>query len=141
MTEGFRVEGLNELIADLGKVPLDVRNKMVRSGIRKAMKPIEQETIRRAPVGDTGSLSDSIKLSSSSRGGEVRAKVKADGKQAPHAHLVEFGHHIRGKKDGPSHGFVKAHPFIRPAFDTKVNESLKILAEEVGDSLDKTLKK
>ncbi len=64
----------------------------------------------------TGRLCRSIRVRKTRDGFEVRAN-------APHAHLVEFGHRIK-KENGEYDGHVPPHPFLRPARDEVLNNLL-----------------
>ena len=133
MTRDFKpkIDGLDELLKDFRTLPGKIRGKYAARAAKEAIEPIYSETVRRAPV-YTGELAESIKISRSRRGGLVSAKVKVS---APHAHLVEFGHNIRSKKGGESFGFVKEHPFIRPAFDNNLQNAIDTYDRVLTDGL------
>lgn len=65
-----------------------------------------------------------------------------DRKKAPHSHLIEFGHDLwRGgrKRAGQGHlvGTVRAHPYLRPAFDAVRVGALKVVSTMVNVQLSK----
>lgn len=71
--------------------------------------------------------------------------VGVDRKKAPHAHLVEFKHDLwRGgkKRKGQGHFIkeVKAHPYLRPAFDAiRRFQAKSIAAMQINDRIIKKL--
>lgn len=57
------------------------------------------------------------------------------GTKSPIAHLVEFGHaEVRGDHQV---GTVPAYPFLRPAADAHVEESVTIIGETLGQEIEK----
>lgn len=110
------------------------------SGVNRALEagavPIEQQMLHNAstdPKIITGDLHDSIhvgKVKKRSAGGKaITIGVHHKEKGAFYANPVEFGH------GGPAP--APAHPFVRPAFDTKVDEAYAIMKGVLRDELSK----
>lgn len=98
----------------------------VNKALREGAKPIEQQMLANAssdPKIITGDLHDSIHTGTvkKRRDGGKRITIGVHYKErgAYYANPVEFGH------GGP--GPAPAHPFVRPAFDTRVDESYEIM--------------
>lgn len=110
------------------------------AGVSRALEagavPIEQQMLHNAstdPKIITGDLHDSIhtgKVKKRSAGGKaITIGVHHSEKGAFYANPVEFGH------GGPAP--APAHPFVRPAFDTKVEEAYGIMKDILRDELTK----
>jgi len=124
-------------------------NKVVRGILNKAAKPIIQKAQELVPKGD-GDLQKSIGTipgRGRGRGEQVYIGPRRGGRFKGYAgHLVEYGtapHLIRAKAAGGQlrlHGNVFAeevhhpgaapHPFMRPAADQKIPESVDIIKSE-----------
>ena len=109
-------------------------------GVSRALEagavPIEQQMLHNAstdPQLITGDLHDSIhtgKVKKRSAGGKhITVGVHHKERGAYYAVPVEFGH------GGPAP--APAHPFVRPAFDTKVEEAYEIMKGILRDELAK----
>ena len=109
-------------------------------GINRALEagavPIEQQMLHNAstdPKIITGDLHDSIhtgKVKKRSSGGKaITIGVHHKEKGAFYANPVEFGH------GGPAP--APAHPFVRPAFDTRADEAYAIMKDILRDELSK----
>ena len=134
------VKGLSELNKVLQSLPAKVEQNVLRGALRAGALVIEQEAKAQVPV-KTGTLRDSIKTRTKSKGGKVIAAIQAGGKsgkkgvmqaqsgrlyagwkQAFYAHMIEYGtapHKITAKDGGwLSFGGVFAksieHPGIAP---------------------------
>lgn len=110
------------------------------SGVNRALEagaaPIEQQMLRNAssnPKIITGALHESIHTGTvkkrSSGGKGITIGVHHGEKGAYYANPVEHGH------GGPAP--APAHPFIRPAFDTRVDEAYEIMKTVLRDELTK----
>lgn len=103
--------------------------KLSMKALRKAGRVIVKEAKLRVPV-RTGLLKKSIALRAKQRRKRGSpAIVVGTTKDAPHAHLIERGHVQVGKRGKK---FVAARPFLRPAFDTKHDEFVRLLGDELG---------
>lgn len=120
-----------ELLAALDRLERSVRKRVAQKIIRRAAAPIRDDARTRAPV-RTGDLRDSIKTYTSVRTNYAGGKVES---RIPYAHLVEFGtkpHFQKRKLKSDKrarrviHPGADPKPFLRPAFDSKKNESIEI---------------
>lgn len=140
MTVTLKIEKthLSDMVGKFRSVEPDLHRKYGRQMVKKALEPVKQAAELRAPDGPSGNLKRAFKTTSSTRGAEIKSEVFPDPKIAPHAHLVEFGHrnvgHKPDKKDLGSR--TPEHPFLRPAFDSRLSEMEVILADEIGTFLD-----
>lgn len=152
----FEIKGLAELHKTLQELPVTIERNIMRGGLRAAGKVIETEAKRLVRV-ESGEVRDSIRVSMRvrSKAGWVNAQVKAGGKKAWYARLVEFGtarHWIRPKnkkslffaglmREAVDHPGAKKRPFMRPAFDTKAKAAIEAMADYIRARLPKELKK
>ena len=133
---GFDVKGLGALANDLaalaGAVGEDgpVINKALEAGAA----PIEQQMLANAssdPKIITGDLHDSIKTHGIKKrregGRRITIGVKHSEKGAYYANPVEYGH------GGPAP--APAHPFVRPAFDTRYPDACEEMKRVLRDAL------
>lgn len=138
----FKLEGskkLQKALADLGKASR--QRKVLRQSLNKASTPVNREAKRRAPR-DTGTLRKSIgKVSRTYSGGSVVVVIGArtgfsyvdefgnNHEPVNYAHLVEFGH------AGPFP--AEAHPFLRPAYESKEKQIQRIFNETAWEKIKK----
>jgi HK97 gp10 family phage protein len=118
---------------------------------------VSEEAKRLAPPDKTGELRKSIRVSMRvlSKAGWVNAQIKAGGKKAWYARLVEFGtarHWIKPKnrkslffaglaREIVDHPGARPKPFMRPAFDAKAQVAIEEMANYIRQRLPKELKK
>lgn len=158
MSDLMHIEGGAELFKALGELPVKIERRVLRGALRAGAKVIEEEAKRRVPV-KTGALRDSIRVSTSARGGQVTATIKAGGKkggQVYYAHLVEYGSapHVILPGGGTKAGKVLAsaarilgekvdhpgsapHQFMRPALDTQAQAALDAMADYARTRIEK----
>lgn len=153
-----KVEGLAELHRLLQDLPAKLEANVLRGGMRAGAKVIEAEAKRIVPVGtgpQAGELRDSVRVSVRSIKGKVQATIKAGGKKAWYARLVEFGtaaHLIRPKnrkslffaaiaREEVHHPGAKKKPFMRPALDSKAPQAVQTLADYIRARLPKEFRK
>lgn len=74
------------------------------------------------------------KTSGTQQGHRISANV---GPTEPHAHLVEFGTGARHHKSGKSTGVMPAQPFVRPAFDNRVDDAVITMKIGLGTEIGK----
>lgn len=134
----------------LDSLPQKLEANIMRSALRQGAKVLAEEAKRNVPVMD-GDLRDSIRVSTRSRRGVVSATVKAGNKKAWYWRFVEFGtaaHNIAGKKGGflsfgglfrksVAHPGAQAKPFMRPALDSKANDAIQAVGEQIRKRLTK----
>ncbi len=123
----IRIEGMKELIDKIRDLPIKLQRQLERGALRKALQPLKNAIESKAPVGETGRLADSIVIRTRTKKGALSGEVVV---QAPHSHLVEFGHRMVSHS-GREVGVVPPHPFARPALDETASEVLRIAANEV----------
>lgn len=133
---------LKDLLKRLDDLPGKIEANIVRGALRVALKPIFEAAKAAAPVGDTGRLQQSVRVSSSikSRRGEVISQVKAGGKTpkgyAFHAYMVERGTKPHGKHPG-----TPARPFMETAFNEHSDEFVKLYSDYMRKRIPKELGK
>ena len=152
MTE-IEVKGLAGLQALLDELPARIEGNVVRGGLRAAAKVVEMEAKRLCPVGKTGDLRDSIRVTLRSKHGHISATVKAGNARAFYAHMVEFGtarHWIKPKnrkslfvagllREAVDHPGAKKEPFMRPAIDGKADEAIDAMAVYLRERIPKEI--
>jgi HK97 gp10 family phage protein len=140
MTE-TTIEGLAELDRMLKELPARLEGTVVRGGLRAGATVLQKAARELAPV-RTGKLRASIKVSTGIRNGRVYSRVRAGGKDAYYAHMVEFGtaaHVIQGKRGGwlniggrwalkVSHPGAMMKPFMRTAVDGFQGDAVDAMA-------------
>ena len=131
----LEMQGADDLRDDLTNM---AANLEFGAGVNRALEagavPIEQQMIANAasdPKIITGALHDSIhtgKVKNRHMGGKaITIGVHHKEKGAYYANPVEHGH------GGPAP--APAHPFVRPAFDTRVDEAYAIMKNILRDEL------
>ena len=124
------VTGLDELQKRLDTLPVNIEKKLMRGALRAGQKTVLEQA-KQGLHNVSGELAASLRVSTSSRGGQVKAKVTAGNKKVFYAHMVEFGTaaHVIKSKQGQALGFAggeyasvqhpgaKKKPFMRPALD------------------------
>lgn len=138
----MKITGGPALLALLDQLPTKIARNVVRGGARAAAGVVRDEarsTVRRK----SGALAASLKLSTSTNGTVVSAKVRAKGKHAFIAPSIEFGtaphvingaalkigdRFVRGPVNHPGHA---AFPFMRPALDTKAAEAINVMGDYI----------
>lgn len=151
----FDIEGLPELIKQLEPFPLSRSKLMITRALRKAATPIKDRARQLAPRGDTGTLRDSIMISVRDQTGHGAEARIGPSKAGWYGRFVEFGTSqyfdaagarsmgLPGKhgRKRPNTGGVRARPYIRPAMASERNKSLAILAEEIGNQIEKEFRR
>lgn len=163
----INVKGFAELQAFLDQLPAKMEANVMRSAMRQGVNVIAREARANAPVGPpssknakvyggyAGALKKSIVVNSKYSNGQFLATVKAGGspKQAKgadvyYAKWVEYGvaaHGVkkgssrkRGKlQDGDLHPGFAAKPFMRPALDSRANDAIQAVGDQVRKRLTK----
>lgn len=144
-----RFKGGAELQKALNQLPAKLERNVMRSALRQGANVIRDEARSNVPV-KTGALKKSIKVSTRARRGQVTATLKAGGKDAFYAHMVEYGtapHDIAvkskkvlvfedgGKATRARHPGISPKPFMRPAVDDKADEAVQAVANQVRKTL------
>lgn len=124
------IAGGKQLDDLLKTLPMKVQKNMLRSAMRAGAAVYRAKARENVPV-HLGALKKSIRITSNSKQGWVRASVKVGNAVAWYAHLVEYGtraHKIKAAKGRAlrlgqvvvaevDHPGAQAHPFMRPAAD------------------------
>lgn len=102
-----------------------------------AARPFIERAKLFAPHGETGNLTRSIGSERESFGrsdnlGMVKAGVRRGKYKGNHGHLIEYGTKARTTRAGANRGFVKARPFIRPAFEGTKSQVERIISFQVS---------
>jgi HK97 gp10 family phage protein len=144
------LKGGAELQKFLQELPVKLERNIMRSALRAGAKVIADEAKQNVPV-DDGDLKRSIRVSTNTKKGKVTASAKAGDKRAWYWRFVEFGtaaHTIKGKNGNPlffngaavmsvNHPGARAKPFMRPALDSKSNEAINAVGQQIGKRLNK----
>lgn len=150
MVSELHVSGLSELDKLLKELPAKVERNILRGAMRAGAKVFEGRAKELVPV-KSGQLRDSIKVSTRSKRGRVSATVRAGGKKAFYAHMVEFGtarHFIKPRKrkslffaglarEVVDHPGASPKPFMRPALDGGQAEAVNAAADYIRKRLAK----
>jgi len=140
--------GGRELDAFLQQLPVKVERNIMRAALRAGANEFKAAAKSGVPV-DDGDLRASIRVTTRSKNGTVYASLKAGGRKAPHWHWVEFGtaaHKIRARPDHAlsfggvtvhevAHPGARAHPFMRPAFDSAAAAAIAAAAAKIRQRL------
>lgn len=146
------IKGEKELRALLNGMERQFSDPIMQKANAKAAEPLVHEIHKRAPVGKTGNLADSIGIVKSGKKNkkelgliEVGARRKG-GHKGFAAHLVEFGTKKRRvKKRHPIFGFDRGkmpkEPFVEPSWEAKKDEVLGRVTKELSNEITKYLKR
>lgn len=130
------LQGFDDLIHDLTNMAAALDNgPAVNAALKAGAQPIEEQMLHNAstdPAIISGDLHSSICIGTvkgGMRGKRITIGVHHKEKGAYYANPVEFGH------GGPAP--APAHPFVRPAFDTRSGEAYDRMKGVFGDAIDK----
>lgn len=148
----FEIKGADAIREAFSKIPDKLEARILRGAVRAATKPVLEEAKANAPV-RKGALRDSLRISTKSKRGEVRARVVAgDNKKGGvyYATMVEGGtkpHKIKASQKSlrvgggftrsVDHPGSKARPFMGPAIRDKAQAALEAAADYIRKRLDK----
>lgn len=136
----LETDGLDSLMSDIAgmasRMDADGAGAPIAKRIlESAAKPIHEQMKSNAssdPKIITGVLNRSIQIGNvrkrRNRGKSITIGVHRKEEGAYYASPVEYGH------GGPAP--APAHPFIRPAYDTRADEAYEIIRDELRDALD-----
>lgn len=144
------IGGGRELDAFLQQLPVKVEKNILRAALRAGANQFRSGARQKVPV-DDGDLKRSIRVTTRTKRGTVYAAVKAGGRTAPHAHLVEFGtkaHKIVAKKQDAlsfngrivrevDHPGARPQPFMRPTFDGGATAAIAATGAKIRERLTK----
>ena len=150
------VTGLAELQKILDQLPAKMEANVLRGALRAGAKVQLAAAKAQVPV-KSGALRDSLKISTRTRRGTVKAvlsagaKNKKTGGDAFYARFVEFGtaqHFIKPKKakslffaglfgEVVDHPGSKKHPFMRPALDASAQAATQAVGQYIRQRLER----
>ncbi len=128
----FKIKGAKEMERVLRELPPEVASTVGDQALRAASKVIADEAKRNVHQ-DDGDLHDSIIVivnRKSKKAAERLAQVTFKPPTSRRAHLEEFGTST-----------YPAHPFLRPAADSKAKESLQAFSKVIARGLARETKK
>lgn len=154
-----KMEGWAELEQLLRLMPAKIGPRLAVTALRKGANIIRAEAARLVPV-ETGDLKRSIRVRTFRQRAKAQRTVTVwvQGPEKSLAVLVEFGtsaHLIKVKKKRAlgragnifqgkglprgqvMHPGIKARPFIRPAFDSRVGEATQAIAQSIREGIEK----
>lgn len=140
--------GLDEIARDLETLSRAENNKVLRDATRAGAEVLREEVIQRAPE----------------RTGKMKKNVVILTQKARRRGEISSGVHIRGvnprtgnsdntmKTNNPRNAFywrfvelgtvnMPAHPFVRPAFDTRQEQAAQAAMERMNRAIDEVLSK
>ncbi|KMV33911.1 HK97-gp10 family putative phage morphogenesis protein [Franconibacter pulveris] len=140
--------GLDEIARDLETLSRAENNKVLRDATRAGAEVLREEVIQRAPE----------------RTGKMKKNVVILTQKARRRGEISSGVHIRGvnprtgnsdntmKANNPRNAFywrfvelgtvnMPAHPFVRPAFDTRQEQAAQAAMERMNRAIDEVLSK
>ncbi len=156
MKTSVQVEGLKELGEALKELDLATHAKVLRGALRDSVKPIADEAKRLVVRGDSPDglhLADAIAVSApkptGARGAVAGIKMASKNVEIGDEELEGlFGQSLRFKLPGWRWHFVEfgtrttpPRPFLRPAFDSKAPEALKVFVEALRKRMDRIKKR
>ncbi|EGT4316085.1 hypothetical protein DOX48_22040 [Cronobacter malonaticus] len=140
--------GLDEIARDLETLSRAENNKVLRDATRAGAEVLREEVIQRAPE----------------RSGKLKKNVVVLTQKSRRRGEISSGVHIRGrnmrtgnsdnsmKASDPRNAFywrfvelgtvnMPAHPFVRPAFDTRQEQAAQVAMERMNRAIDEVLSK
>lgn len=140
-TLDIQVEGLDQIEKNLEELDQNIRRKVVRSATRRTGRPLVRmmrRNIRANDTEDSGALYKSIRVwAPRSSKSKSLVYVGPNPRQAPHAHLVEFGSGPRYTSDGQYRGEMPPAPYARPAWDEYKSQ---VIAEMINNLNEMTVR-
>ena len=136
MARNLRFEGFDEAAAILDALPARLGERTLTKILRKGSRPIIVEARQRAPVKKKALVRSigAINGRGMGKGTQIYIGPRRGGGYKGYAgHLIEYGTAPRTKKNGASTGSVAAHPFMRPAYELRIEEAKKIIKQNIAD--------
>lgn len=132
----IEIKGYKEILSVIIGLPREFSDPYLRRVHRKAVIPLENEIHRRAPVGLTGNLADSIgTVKAEGLGGIATGPRVKGGYKGFSGHLNEYGTKVRRTRRGANRGQQPARPFERPAWEAKDSQVEHNIAKELEKDL------
>lgn len=139
----IRTEGQTDQL--LAQLPKTLREKWLRTALRKAARVVAKEVQRRAPVGDDPGFDteeNEKPLSASIRGRaftesekKIVGRVETFGVANTYAAAVEYGHELVLPGQIQTGQFVPSSPFFRPAVDSTRKATDRMIRRELERAL------
>ena len=138
--------GLQDIARDLQTLSKAENNKVLRDSTRAGAELLRQEVIDRAPE-KTGKLKKNVVVvtQKSHRRGEISSGVHIRGVN-PRTGNSDMK--ASNKRNAFYWRFVElgtstapAHPFVRPAFDTRMEEAAQVAMQRMNQAIDEVLAK
>ena len=149
--------GLTELVAKMKQAQVDMGGKEMKKALRAGGAVMKEALVERAPMMleektpgsdslEPGALKDGMRVLIIDGENGPEALIGPNAKVAHVARWVEYGHrqvsggYLKLLGNGKSRGTgtagvdVPAYPFIRPAFESTINDALKAQAESLEKS-------
>ena len=136
MGKNLRFEGFEEAATLLDALPDRLGQRTLLKILRKGGKPIVAEARSRVPVKKKALIRSigTINGRGGGRGEQVYLGPRRGGGFKGYAgHLIEYGTGPRTKKNGASTGSVAAHPFMRPAYELRIDEARGIIKDALKE--------
>ena len=140
--------GLQDISRDLELLSRAENNKVLRDATRAGAEVIKQEVIKKAPV-RTGKLKNNVVVltQKARRRGDIASGVHIRGVNPATGNsdnTMKAGNkrnafYWRFVELGTSH--MPAHPFVRPAFDTRQEEAAQTTMARMNRAIDEVLAK
>jgi len=157
----LKINGLDKLQSELGLLQEAVRSDATKVAVRAGANVIKGRMSLDSPILDRitsgsnalppGTLQGGMTISvRSTRDGVIRAVIGPGRITTQAAHLVEYGHLLvkggqeritpkgvawKGGKVGKIIGVVRAHPWLRPAFDTSWRDAIDTYIQTMKEQL------
>lgn len=143
MKTSFKVDGLREIDNALAALPKATSKAVVRRALAKELQPVADMANSLWP----GSRDDAFGVSSKLKRGQPESEASATGvtmyvgstRNAPHAHLVEWGTGPRFHKSGKYVGAAAPQPMLTPSWDSLKGQILEGLAASLREEIEATL--
>jgi HK97 gp10 family phage protein len=132
--KNLRFSGFEDAATLLDALPARLGQRTLLKILRKGGKPIVAEARSRVPVKKKALIRSigTINGRGAGRGEQVYLGPRRGGSFKGYAgHLIEYGTAPRSKKTGGSTGSVAAHPFMRPAYELRIDEARAIIKEQL----------
>jgi len=122
------IEGMNDLLKSMEALPLVLQKTLIVRSLRKGGEPIREEAARNAPD-DPETPGSRIEVS-------VKVQVR---EQTADGAVAVIGPSSGGfvgifSETGTAH--QTAQPWLSPAFDSRKEEALSIIGDELGDGIE-----
>lgn len=133
----MKVEGGDKLARRLQMLAEETARKHMREAALEGAEVIRAAAVEKAPE-RTGTLKENI-FTEITKQTKNRVEIQiGPGEKGWYGRLVEEGHAIvvggslkSKKRPGRIIGHVPPHPFLRPAFDEKVDEAQEVMVNEL----------